>query len=285
MPDVSTLLRQIVSRLSLVSDTPELDARVLLAHILETPRSLVEAYPETRLTRPQLATLKKAVSRLEEGEPFPYVLGRWEFFGLDFELSPNVLIPRPETELMVERAIHWLNDAPERRTVADVGTGSGCIAISIAKDISDARVLATDISYPSLKVAQRNARRHFVSDRIDFVQCDLLPHHPHSLPTFLRLDLICANLPYIPGQTLRELPIFGHEPTLALNGGVDGLALVRRLLHIAPEWLAPNGMILLEIEASQGMPAVSLAYDTFDNAEIHLHKDLSGKDRLVEIRL
>jgi release factor glutamine methyltransferase len=97
--------------------------------------------------------------------------------------------------------------------------------------------------------------------------------------------LICANLPYIPSQTLLELPIYGREPTLALNGGLDGLGVLRRLLKIAPCWLAPNGMILLEIEASQGMAAVAMAYDSFDNAEIHLHKDLSGRDRLVEIRL
>ena len=279
----------------MVSETPELDARVLLANILDKPRSLVEAHLETHLTRPQLAALKKAVSRLEAGEPFPYVLGHWEFFGLDFELSPHVLIPRPETELMAERAIKWLNAAPERRTVADVGTGSGCIAISIAKHIYDAKIIATDISRPALEVARRNACKHSVVKRIDFVQCDLLPPHPpgprggagtgDSLPTDLHFDLICANLPYIPSQTLRELPIYGREPTLALDGGADGLAILRRLLRIAPTWLAPNGMILLEIEASQGMPAVSLAYDAFDSAEIHLHKDLAGRDRLVEIML
>jgi release factor glutamine methyltransferase len=101
----------------------------------------------------------------------------------------------------------------------------------------------------------------------------------------MHFDLVCANLPYIPTQTLRELHVYGREPTLALNGGADGLTVLRRLLHIAPEWLAPNGMILLEIEASQGMAAVSLAYDTFDRAEIYLHKDLARRDRLVEIRL
>jgi release factor glutamine methyltransferase len=267
------------------SDTPELDARVLLANILDRPRSLVEAHPEAQLTRSQLAAVKKALARLETGEPLPYVLGHWEFFGLDFELTSSVLIPRPETELLVERAIYWLNQSPERRTVADVGTGSGCIAISIAKHIYDAKIMATDISLPTLEVAHRNACKHDVAKRIDFVQCDLLPPHPDPLPTDMHFDLVCANLPYIPTQTLRELHVYGREPTLALNGGADGLTVLRRLLHIAPEWLAPNGMILLEIEASQGMAAVSLAYDTFDRAEIYLHKDLARRDRLVEIRL
>ena len=286
MPNISTFLKQTIIKLSSVSDTPELDARVLLANILDRPRTWVEAHPEALLTRSQLATVKKAITRLEAGEPLPYILGHWEFFGLDLEITREVLIPRPETELMVERAITWLEAAPERRTIADVGTGSGCIAVAIAKNIPDAKVFATDISGPALEVAQRNARRHSVAKRIDFVQCDLLPAHlPGQLPTDEHFDLICANLPYIPTQTLHNLPVYGREPTLALNGGSDGLDIVRRLLEIAPEWLAPNGMILLEIEATQGMPAVSLAYDIFDSAEIHLHKDLGGRDRLVEIKL
>jgi release factor glutamine methyltransferase len=295
MPQISTFLKQTVSQLASVSDTPELDARVLLANILDKPRTWVEAHPETPLTRSQLATIKKAVSRLEAGEPLPYVLGHWEFFGLDLEITSDALIPRPETELMVERAIKWLRATPERRTIADVGTGSGCIAVAIATSIYDAKIMATDISRPALDLARRNACRHNVGKRIDFVQCDLLPPHPSGLlggagvgdpfPTDLHFDLICANLPYIPTQTLQRLSLYGREPTLALDGGVDGLDLVRRLLRIAPEWLAPNGMILLEIEASQGMSALSLAYDAFDNAEFHLHQDLAGHDRLLEILL
>jgi release factor glutamine methyltransferase len=285
MSQVSALLAQVVSQLSTVSDTPELDARVLLANILDKPRTWIEAHPETLLTRTQLATVKKAVSRLEAGEPLPYVLGRWEFFGLDLEITSDVLIPRPETELLVERAIKWLQAAPERRTVADVGTGSGCIAVAITKNIYDAKIMATDISRPALEIAHRNARRHNVAKRIDFVQCDLLPPHPDPFPTDLHFDLICANLPYIPTQTLQGLSVYGREPTLALDGGVDGLDIVRHLLRIAPEWLAPNGMILLEIEASQGMSALSLAYDAFDSAEFHLHQDLAGHDRLLEILL
>ena len=295
MHQMSALLAQVVSQLSAVSDTPELDARVLLANILDKPRTWIEAHPETLLTRPQLATVKKAVSRLEAGEPLPHVLGHWEFFGLDLEITSDALIPRPETELLVERAIKWLQSAPERRTVADVGTGSGCIAVAIAKNIYDAKIMATDISHPALELAHRNARRHNVAKRIDFVQCDLLPPHPPSplgravagdpFPTDLHFDLICANLPYIPTQTLQGLSVYGREPTLALDGGVDGLDIVQRLLRIAPEWLAPNGMILLEIEASQGMSALSLAYDAFDSAEFHLHQDLAGHDRLLEILL
>jgi release factor glutamine methyltransferase len=285
MPQISTLLEKTVLQLSSVSDTPQLDAHVLLANILDKPRTWIEAHPETLLTRSQLATVKKAVSRLEAGEPLPYVLGHWEFFGLDLEITSDALIPRSETELLVERAIKWLQAVSSRHTVADVGTGSGCIAIAIAKNIYDAKFMATDISRPALELAHRNACKHNVAKRIDFVQCDLLPPHPDPFPTDLHFDLICANLPYVPTQTLQGLSVYGREPTLALDGGIDGLDIVRRLLRIAPEWLAPNGMLLLEIEASQGMAAVSLAYDAFDNVEIHLHKDLAGQDRLVEIKL
>jgi len=285
MPNLSTYLERIVSKLSSVSETPDLDARVLLANILDKSRTWVEAHPEALLTRSQLAIAKKAIARLEAGEPLPYVIGHWEFYGLDIEITADVLIPRPETELLVERAINWLKAAPERRTVADVGTGSGCIALAIAKSIPDAKILATDISRSALEVAHRNAQKHNVEKQIDFVQCDLLPPHPDPLPTDLHFDLICANLPYIPTETLHTLPVFEREPSLALNGGKDGLDIVQRLLDIAPEWLAPRGMILLEIEASQGMSAVSLAYDAFDTVEIHLRQDLSGHDRLVEILL
>jgi release factor glutamine methyltransferase len=283
MQTVADTLKQAISQLAPTSDTPELDAQVLLADILDKARTWVIAHPEVQLTQSQLACAKKALSRLEKGEPLPYVLGHWEFFNLDLEITPDVLIPRPETELLVEYAIKWLKAAPERRTVADIGIGSGCIAVAIAKNIPDIKVLATDISLPALEVARQNARKHSVEKRIDFIQCDLLPVHPDSLPTDLHFDLICANLPYIPTQTLQGLAVYGSEPTLALDGGIDGLDVVRRLLNITPDWLAPKGMILLEIDASQGMPAVALAYDTFDNAKINLHQDLSGHDRLLSI--
>ena len=282
-PTVGEFLEQIASQLE--SETPELDAQVLLAHVLDKSRTWVIAHPETHLTQSQLASVKNALSRLEAGEPLPYILGHWEFFGLDLEITPDVLIPRPETELLVERAIKWLNATKVRRTVADVGTGSGCIAVAIAKNIPDVKIVATDISLPALEVAKRNAHRQSVVKHIDFIHCNLLPPHPGPLPTESLFDLICANLPYIPTKTLQKLDVYGREPTLALDGGADGLNIVRQLLEVAPEWMAPNGMILLEIEASQGMSVVSLAYDAFDSAEIHLHQDLAGHDRLVEIML
>jgi release factor glutamine methyltransferase len=195
------------------------------------------------------------------------------------------LIPRPETELLVERAIAWLGESPVRRTIADVGSGSGAIAVSIALHVPDAHIVATDLSRAALMVARRNALKFDLTDRIDFVQCDLLPAHPESLATELHFDLICANLPYIPTETLHDLPVFGREPALALDGGRDGLGVIRRLLEVGAEWLAPNGLLLLEIESTRGIQALNLAFDLFSQAAIRLHQDLAGHDRLLEIAL
>ena len=281
----SSLLSDITARLVSTSDTPSLDASVLLAHVTGKSRIWVLAHPELIATSDQQRTLESLMARIEDGEPFPYVLGHWEFFGLDLEVTPDVLIPRPETELMVEKAITWLRESPLRRTVADVGTGSGAIAVAIAANVPDAKILATDISAEALQVAERNAKKLHVDSQVEFVECDLLPAKPDLFTTEQHLDLLCANLPYIPRETLYTLPVYGREPTTALDGGEDGLTLIRKLLNIAPGWLAPNSMILLEIEATTGIRALSLAYDLFSEAEIHLHQDLSGHDRLLEIML
>jgi release factor glutamine methyltransferase len=280
----SSLLSDITDRLTSLTDTPALDASVLLAYIIKRPRTWVMAHPELTLTLEQQKQLDDSLARLERGESFPYVLGHWEFFGLEFEVTPDVLIPRPETELLVERAIAWLRESPLRRTVADVGTGSGVIAVSIAANVPGVKVIATDISADALAIAKKNALKFGVEHRIEFVQCDLLPPMPELFTSEQHLDLICANLPYIPTATLRSLPIYGREPTLALDGGEDGLALIHRLLRIVPQPLAPDGMILLEIESTLGTQALHLACDLFAKATIRLHQDLAGQDRLLEIR-
>jgi release factor glutamine methyltransferase len=278
------------TRLSTESDTPQLDAEVLVAHILKQPRTWLLAHDDTSLNQEQSETLESLLQRLERGEPLPYAIGHWEFFGLDFELTPDVLIPRPETELLVERAIPWLQSSSQRRSIADIGTGSGCIAISIATHVPTAQILATDISSAALEVARRNALKYKVENQIEFIECDILPQPFSPLPQGEGLgvrvfDLICANLPYIPTEKLHTLPVYGREPTLALDGGDDGLDLFRRLLALTPKCLASGGRMLLEIEATRGPAALSLAYDAFDEAEIHLYQDLAQQDRLLEIQL
>lgn len=277
--DIRTLLQNLQSSIFNHSETPSLDAQVLLGHVCGQNRAWILAHPEGVLTSGQQKALGAAVSRLEAGEPLPYVLGHWEFYGLDFTINAQTLIPRPETELMVEQALEWLGAYPERRSAADIGTGSGCIAVSLAVHIPNLRVTASDISSGALEVARANAQQHAVIDRIDFIQADLLSLHA-PCPT---LHVICANLPYIPTSTLEGLDVFGREPTLALDGGSDGLGLIRRLLPQAFHSLSSDGLLLLEIEAAQGKAVIDLALETFPEAQIDLLPDLAGHDRLVRI--
>jgi release factor glutamine methyltransferase len=280
---IGETLSRFLPRLEKTSDTPGLDLQVLLAHQLNKPRSWVLAHQEEPLTRPQIRTFETAVSRLEEGHPLAYVLGVWEFFGLEFEVSPDVLIPRPETELLVEHAIKWLKNVPSRGEafrVMDVGIGSGCISIALAINVPDIIVTGTDVSPSTLKIAGKNAERMQVSNRFTFIEADLYPNHsPSSL-----CSLIVANLPYIPTKTLHSIPIYGREPTLALDGGPDGLLILRRFLEESPKWLLQGGLLLCEIEASEGPAVQLLAHNAFPNAAIAMHKDLGGQDRLLEVQ-
>jgi release factor glutamine methyltransferase len=277
--DLTTpVLFKVRSRLEGQSETAMLDAQVLLAHIVGRPRAWVLAHPELVLTSEQSEKLEEALSRLQSGEPLPYVLGHWEFFGLDFWVTPATLIPRPETELLVEQAIQWLHDHLERRFAVDVGTGTGCIAVSLAVHLPDIHLLACDLSLHTLRVARRNIDRHAVQDRVACVQADLLPGAGR------KIDLICANLPYIPSAALSSLRVARQEPSLALDGGLDGLDQIRRLLQAAPGVLAADGLILLEIEATQGVAALELARLAFAHASVELVQDLAGRDRLICIR-
>jgi len=290
VPTINDILETTAARVHPLSDTPQLDAEVLVAHVLNQPRTWVLAHDDSTLDNRQAGLLDDLIRRLEQGEPLPYVIGHWDFFGLDLDLTPDVLIPRPETELLVERAIPWLQSSSPRRSIADIGTGSGCIAICLATHVPDAHIVATDISSAALEVARSNAHKFRVEGQIEFIECDILPDPP-PLSQRVRgagvseFDLICANLPYIPTGKLRTLPIYGREPTLALDGGEDGLDPLRRLLTIAPSRLNPGGRMLLEIEATRGTAALSLAYDAFEEAEIHLYQDLAQQDRLLEIQL
>mgnify|MGYP001114264047 CR=1 FL=1 len=270
-------LAQLNPHFTSLSDTPALEAQLLIAHLINKPRTWVLAHPEAELSPAQEQALAYYAARRQAGEPLPYILGHWEFFSLDFLVTSAVLIPRPETELLVERALDWLHSHPARRSAADIGTGSGCIAIALARHVPDLQLLATDFSPQALMVAQQNAIRHGVAERITSVQSNLLELSGEFQP----FDLIAANLPYIPNQTLAQLPVSHFEPKLALDGGPDGLDLIRRLLHQAPAHLSPAGCLLLEIEARQGEAVCAIAQTTFPHAQVQLVPDLAGHDRLV----
>lgn len=262
-----------------VSETPNLDAQTLLADRIGRSRAWILAHPEAELPETTYQSYQADINGLIDGMPLPYVLGHWEFFGLDFSLSQDTLIPRPETELLVEKAEAWLDRHPEKNWAADVGTGSGCIAISLAKTRPFLSFIATDISFAALKVARENAFRHKVAKRVEFIQSDLLTPVAHPI------DLICANLPYIPSDVLPVLKVIKAEPELALDGGHNGLDIITRFLEAAPRWISAGGYLLIEIERSQGLQVQGIARRVFPLAEIDIHKDLAGFDRVISIQL
>lgn len=254
-----------------------LEAQLLLAHVIKRNRTWVLAHPETILSENQLEQLNLLLEKRSSGIPLPYILGHWEFYCLDFAVTPDVLIPRPETELLVEQALAWLKNHANQRRAADVGTGSGCIAVSLAKNQPDLNLIATDLSQAALDVARENASRHGVVDRIEWKKINLLDDYPG------KLDLVVANLPYIPSATLDNLPVSKYEPRSALDGGPDGLRFINELLRDAKRWWASGGAILLEIEAGQGESGLRLADELLPGASITLLPDLAGLPRILKI--
>jgi len=260
-------------------EQPHQVALILLAHVLQKPKTWVLAHPDTHLNPDQKAHLEQLISRLQQGEPLPYLTGQQAFYGLDFAVSPAVLIPRPETELLVEEALSWLVAHPEAKYALDVGTGSGCIAIALATCKPWLTITATDLSPQALNIAKQNAETHQVSAQIAFEQADLVPSGDHNF------DLVCANLPYIPSAKLEQVNTLGFEPTLALDGGPDGLSLIRRLLDQLPPKLNSPALVLLETEATLGADTLALAKTVFPKANVHLLQDLARLDRLVRIEI
>ena len=276
---VSSALAYISQCIKRVTDTPDLDAKVLLANVMGKDKAWLLAHPEETLTASQNLALAEGLVQLSTGMPMPYVLGKWEFYKLTFRVTPDVLIPRPETELLVETAIEWLRAHPERRQAAEVGIGSGCISVSLAHEVPDVQITATDISPNALTVAGHNIRKHDVEDRVQLHEADLLTDLPGPF------DLLCANLPYIPTNQLYKLPVFMHEPTLALDGGKDGLESIGKLLAQAVDRMNPGGLLLFEIESGHPEEAQTLAAEHFPQAHIEVRPDLAGLPRLLVIQL
>ena len=272
---VGRALAQARAKLDAATDTPLLEAEVLLAHVLDASRAMLLAHPERTLTADQLTDYQTLVNQRLSNYPLPYLTGIVEFYGLELEITPDVLIPRPETETLVDLVL-----ARRPGTIVDVGTGSGCIAVALAIRLSQASICAIEISPAALAVARRNVERHGVADRVQLIAGDVL--NPRPSPA----DLIVSNPPYIPTGDCALLPtsIRDHEPRQALDGGPDGLALIRRLLAQAPAVLKPEGMLLIEIGADQGEAASRLAHTYFPEAAIRVHPDLGGRDRVLEIQ-
>ena len=254
-----------------IEDAP-LESELLLRHILKI--SQVELYqdPEREIEPAQAKKFWALVKRRLSGEPTAYITGHREFYGLDFYVDPHVLIPRPESELLVEKTLALAQTHPAA-SIAEIGTGSGAIAISLALNLPKAKIYATDISESALKVALSNCRRHGVADRVQLLQGDMLAPLPEAV------DIIVANLPYVSQAELSRLSDF--EPQLALDGGADGLAQIEKLCRQVSNRLRRRGFLLLEIGQGQEKAVTALLRRLFPSAGIEIFPDLSGIARVV----
>jgi release factor glutamine methyltransferase len=280
---ISDALRRGKKRLSSAgSPTPGLDAEVLLRHVLGIDRTALFVRLPGPIAADALATYDALIEERTRDTPVAYLTGEREFMGLTFEVIPGVLVPRPETELLVSWAVSWLRQRErEPVTVVDVGTGSGAIAISVAVAMGpdwQGRVIASDISLDALSVATRNRARLDLHQHVAIIHGSLL--------SWVRgpVDLILANLPYLRPEQIAENPSLAAEPRLALDGGPDGLDLIGQILAGAPRVLAAGGAIGLEIDPSQRDHVVNLARKLFQAADVQVLRDLAGLDRHVTIQ-
>lgn len=259
------------------SETPRLDAEVLLAHSRGCPRIKLYTEYDEPLSDAVRAKMKELVKRRAAREPVAYLVGSREFFSLAFEVTPDVLIPRPDTEVLVVETLA-LAKTPQPVDVLELCTGSGCIAVSIAVNAPQSRVTATDISPAALTIAARNATRHKVNERISFLEADLW----HAVPADARFDVIVSNPPYVTRQELADLEddVRKYEPHLALDGGVDGLDQLRTIVARAPDWLRPGGWLLLEMDPAQIPKVDAIASATGCYADVGYAKDLSNRPRV-----
>jgi release factor glutamine methyltransferase len=288
------LLAEGVERLRVSgSETPRLDAELLLGHAVGVGRTVILAHPEAPVGADAAAHYQAWLERRAAGEPVAYIRGVKEFYGLAFEVDPRALIPRPETERLVELAegevMHRLGAAarapgtPPLR-IADVGTGSGAVAVALAVTLrrhgalDDVAIVAIDVSQDALQLALENAVGHAVADRVVFAEADLLPADGEPFA------LILANLPYVRSGAIAGLPVASSfEPVLALDGGPDGLAVIGRLLELLPAALTDDGVALFEIGADQGDAIVALVGEGLPGWRCVVEMDLAGLPRVARV--
>ncbi len=261
-------------------DAPHLTAEVILAHVLDVTRTQLLTRLDQTADPAQLDRFQRELERVLKDEPLAYVVGHREFYDLDLITDRRALIPRPETECLIEYALAHLADHPAP-LIADIGTGCGAIAVTLAKHLPRARVIATDLSPEAVDLARENAQRHGVAERIDFRVGNLLE------PVSGSFDLLAANLPYIDDKDwpFLQKTIRGHEPKMAFLGGPDGLDLMRAMLRDAPRVVKTGGLILLEIGAYQGDDVTAIVQQHFPAARITVRPDYSGLDRLVVVEI
>jgi release factor glutamine methyltransferase len=281
MTDIRTILRRTTKDLTACgSPSPRLDAEVLLMRVLKTDRLQLCAHPEKNLTEAEVAGYSRWVERRRKGEPVAYIVGEKEFWSLPFEVNREVLIPRPETECLIEEVLGCRGREADEPRIIDIGTGSGAIGVVLAGEIPAARVVATDISEGALETARRNAVRHGVAGRMEFLQGDL---YAAASGTF---DIIVSNPPYIPDDAYPLLPegIRRFEPPRALIAGPDGIAFHRRIIREGANRLNAGGLVFLEIGEGQKELVEALFRETGFYDTIRFRRDYGGIERVAVAR-
>jgi release factor glutamine methyltransferase len=271
-------------------DAPKLCAEMLLSHVLKCDRLRLYMDADRPASDEERAVLRALVTRALANEPVQYLVGEAWFFSMAFKVDRRVLIPRPCTEMIVEQVVQHARVTPghDAAAIADVCTGSGCVALSLAKHLKQSRVLATDVSEDALAVARENATRHGVTDRVEFVRGDLLsPLLEHPMGS--RLNYLVSNPPYIPDHEWNDdkmmgANVKGHEPEIALRGGVDGLKFVRPIVEDGPARLLPGGVLLVEIASSTAEDVLGLARGNALLEGARIVADLEGLPRMLMAR-
>lgn len=260
------------------------ESEFILMHVLKCKRSELFLNARRELTEGEEQALRSALERRTSREPSQYIFGEAEFLGRTFKVTRDVLIPRPETELLVEEALKEAAHMGGRVTAIDLCTGSGCIGISIAAGIKDCEVFATDISGRALAVAEENSRRIGTTEQVRFGIGDLFGPVPETLKG--RIDMVLANPPYITEKDMDTLEpeVRNFEPSQALFGGSDGMDIIRRILTEAPFWLRPQGLLLMEIGYDQSGPATTVAGSSEKFGGIEILKDYAGIGRILKAR-
>ena len=258
------------------------EAGSLLAHVISKDRTFLISHAEDVLSGRELSDFRDRVERRAKGEPLQYITGSQDFFGLEFKVTPDVLIPRPETELLVESALELIGRADSVPLICDVGTGSGCIAVALLHEATVAHAIALDISEAAIRVAKANALRNSVDDRISFVVSDCFQSFFAGVKPF---DVIVSNPPYVSDRAIQGLQreVRNYEPHLALSPGGDGLSIIRRLLNEAPDFLKPKGHLLIEIGFDQAQ-TIQRLIDSSRLKLLDIHPDLQGIPRIAALQ-
>jgi release factor glutamine methyltransferase len=259
-----------------------LDAEVLLSHIIGKDRVWLITHRDDALDGRDQRDFDEALRRRAKREPLQYLIGNQEFWGLEFKVTPDVLIPRPETELIIEAALAIVQDRNQQARIVDLCTGSGCIAVSLAKELTSAHVIATDASERALAVARENARYHGVADRIRYLEGDLFCPL-EELDIRGRVDIMVSNPPYVRAGDLPALQpeVKDYEPLMALIAGPEGTEMAKRIIKTAPEYLKKNGALIMEMGLGQAEALTRMAEATGAYTRPEILKDLAGIERVI----